>query len=144
MGWFPDIFWLMGEWILLLALSALVGLAIGWYVWQHRPSSQSLPEAPVEPAEDERHLRLVQSEQQEAPGPHNDPEPLTAELASTAAQLASTTEELTKVTAERDQFKLQRDRLWEQLSSIDSLVGDAEVDRNSPSNPTQSEIIGDK
>ncbi len=80
MGWFPDIVWLMGELVLLLSLSSIVGLGVGWWVWGRR---------------DDQELEIARQE--------------------------------------RDQFQKQRDRLHFQLTTIESLVGDAEV-KTTPKN----------
>lgn len=101
MEWFSDLVWLVGEWFLLLALSALVGLLIGWFVWRRQPVAAG-------------------------PVVH---QPATATGVASTANVASEQEviDLTSLTSERDALRFQRDRLRFQLREIEALVGNEEV-----------------
>ncbi len=103
MEWFSDMAWLVGEWFLLLALSALVGLGIGWLAWRRRPSSG----------------QRVRTE-------------AAATIDLTRASKSATEREiidLTVLTSERDALRFQRDRLRSQLKEIEAMVGDEETRR---------------
>lgn len=145
MSWFPDMFWLIGEWILLLCLSALVGLFVGWFVWR-RPALASTASSELSERAQARTAAAASSggkqtgndsakaspsdagQDRQAPGSAQaDAEEDNKGVGSSAepAELS----DLVELRAERDALKAQRNSLRSQLSRIESLVGDAELSR---------------
>ncbi len=123
MDWISDMVWLAGEWFLLLALSALVGLAIGWLAWRrtsgegqsvaYRPDPQATAGRPAG-------MYLVKDTEE-----------------STEETVESDVIDLRALTSERDALRTQRDRLRSQLKEIEAMVGDEESRRQS-TDPDQS------
>lgn len=112
MDWISGMVWLVGEWFLLLGLSALVGLAIGWFAWRRDPGvSQS-------------------------PAPRPEAQAAGGRLAGTMylvkdaeAAIEPDVIDLRALTSERDALRTQRDRLRSQLNEIEAMVGNEESRR---------------
>lgn len=145
MSWFPDIFWLITEWVLLLGISALVGLFIGWLVWR-RPGSASQASTELSERAQARTAaaasivgsevghdldgaspsRMKQTQQASSSGKSDKVED--ALVASSNAEVLDLSD-MAELRAERDELESQRNSLRSQLSRIESLVGDAEMSR---------------
>ncbi len=125
MDWISDMVWLAGEWFLLLALSALVGLAIGWFAWRRNAEvAQPLASRPETPATASRpagNMYLVK-----------DPQEAQVEAADEVVE--QDVIDLRALTSERDSLRTQRDRLRSQLNEIEAMVGDEES-RRQPRDP---------
>ncbi len=124
MDWISDMVWLAGEWFLLLALSALVGLGIGWLAWRRdsgkgQPLAGS-PEPQAKVGRPAGTMYLVKDTEE-----------------STEERVEPDVIDLRALTSERDALRTQRDRLRSQLNEIEAMVGDEES-RRQPTDPDQS------
>ncbi len=121
MDWVSDMVWLAGEWFLLLAVSALVGLAIGWFAWRRNVEvAQPLAGRTKTAATASRPAGIMYlvKDTQETPEQAVEPDII----------------DLRALTSERDALRTQRDRLRSQLNEIEAMVGDEES-RRQPRDP---------